>query len=104
MSEKKTKYEVVIAFQPHKVGDVLEIAGDPHPAILPNIRPLNLKAQEDAEGMTEKQAKGKAGEILAKAKEDAQSITDKANDKAKEIVAEAEAKALEILTKANTSS
>lgn len=78
-----------------KPGDILklEVGDDDLPTsvlLRSRVRPLGDRLDAD-EGMTDKQAKGKAAEILKEAK-----------DKAADIVKEAETQAAAIVEKANT--
>ena len=89
MSKKTKQFELLGALVGHpdfpdaKRGDVLklEVGDDSLPTsdlLRSRVRPLG-ESLETGEEMTEKEAKGKAKEIIDKAKEEAQKILDKAN-------------------------
>jgi hypothetical protein len=89
MANKTKQFELLGALVGHpdfpgaKRGDVLklEVGDDNLPTsdlLRSRVRPLG-ESLETGEEMTEKEAKGKAKEIIDKAKEEAQKILDKAN-------------------------
>jgi len=89
MANKTKQFELLGALVGHpefpnaKRGDVLklEVGDDNLPTsdlLRSRVRPLG-ESLETGEEMSEKEAKGKAKEIIDKAKEEAQKILDKAN-------------------------
>lgn len=85
-----------------KPGDILklEVGDDDLPTsvlLRSRVRPLGDRLEAEGEGLTEKQAKGKAGEIIKEAKEKAAEIVSAAETKAAEIVEKANADAAELI-------
>ena len=107
MSKKTKQFELLGALVGHpdfpdaKRGDVLklEVGDDNLPTsdlLRSRVRPLG-ESLETGEEMTEKEAKGKAKEIITDAKAEAKGIVDKAKEEAQAILDKANTDAAELL-------
>lgn len=111
MTAKKMQFQLLGALVGHpdfkdaKPGDVLklEVGDDGLPTsdlLRSRVRPLG-ESLEVGEGMSDKEAKGKAKEIIDEAKEKAKGIVDKATEDAQAITDKANADAQAILDAVN---
>lgn len=105
---KKLQFELLGALVNHpdfpdaKRGDTLklEVGDDNLPTselLRSRVRPLGESLDESTGGMSDKDAKGKAGEIIKDAKEKAAEIVEKAQTDAAAIVEKANADAAELI-------
>lgn len=108
MTAKTAKFQLIGVLINHpkypeaKAGDVLtlEVGDDglPTSELLRNrVRQLGADLGDASEGMSDKEAKGKAKSIIEDAKKEAAAIIEKANTDAKAITDKAEADAVKML-------
>ena len=108
MTAKKKQFELLGSLVGHpdypdaKRGDVLklEVGDDNLPTselLRSRVRPLGEDLSGEGDGLSEKDAKGKAGEIVKAAKDKAGQIIKEAEDKAAAIVEKANADADELI-------
>lgn len=107
MATKKMQFELMGSLVNHpdfpdaKRGDVLklEVGDDNLPTsdlLRSRVRPLG-ESLDTGDGMSDKEAKGKAKEIINDAKAEAKGIVDKAKEEAQQILDKANSDAAELL-------
>lgn len=86
----KEKYEVVRAWSGVKVGQVIELDGEPHPSLVPNLRKVGGKVPvtDDGSSLIDA-ARTEAAKIIAAAEEEAKGTLDAAAKIKEEAVTEA---------------